>query len=84
MSQWKFYPIWGLNVTEDQGLESPIFGDATITSRASSNTEAAHLLSGGGFRDFLRQKNVQLSRVRGEPRGDATRRVHCSSSQEGR
>jgi hypothetical protein len=69
MSQWKFFPIWGLNVVDDQGLESPIFGDATIVSRqfiasrASSNPEAANLLSGGGFRDFLQRNNTQLSHV---------------------
>jgi hypothetical protein len=72
MNQWKFYPLWGLDVVDDQGLESPIFGDATIVSRqfiagrASGNRQAAHLLSGGGFRDFLRQSNAQFTHVSAE------------------
>jgi hypothetical protein len=63
------FPLWGLNIVGDDGLDKPIYGDATlvsrdfVVSRASPKPEAAHLLSGGGFRDFLVRTEANLSHV---------------------
>lgn len=63
----------GLRVSRCSGLSEPIFADATvvsrefISSRASPHTEAAKLLSGGGFRELLEhQGTTQVGGVRVE------------------
>ncbi|WP_148314151.1 hypothetical protein [Sorangium cellulosum] len=60
MKGWSCYPIWGIELADNAiGLEKPIFGDATLVTRAYVQTfapadpVAASMLSGGGVRQAL-------------------------------
>lgn len=60
---WKYFPIWGLEIDEDADLQEPVFGDATIVSPAfvsklSPSGEANTLLSGGGFKSVLEGRGL--------------------------
>lgn len=42
---WKFFPLYGLQIVEDDGLKSPLFGDATLISLQSAMTLVAQISS---------------------------------------
>lgn len=66
MKGWFCFPLWGLEMADNSfGLESPIFGDATLVPRSFVQRHAPHdpiseaMFSGGGLREAL-EKSPQL------------------------
>lgn len=65
MKGWHLYPLWGLELEPNGfGLESPVFGDATLVTRnfvekqAPSEPSVAGMFSGGGLRTLLESQGA--------------------------